>query len=127
MCMLVKEAVGCAAGLSLALTTQVSVQVEVHGSGFAESRIGYEAFRLNFYSSNSVLGWGRLVVELLFVVLCIASFITDLGPIITRKSGLQRQSWSRYARSRTQNPLPLRLLCHMHAAHALPSSCWLLG
>lgn len=74
------------------------LQVEVQGSGFAQSRVGYEAFRLHYYKTN-LLGWGRLVVELLFVLLTFASFASDLSPVIFRRSAFvkQDQHWSRCA------------------------------
>lgn len=71
------------------------VQVEIHGSGLAESRIGYEAFRLQYYSH--FLGWGRLAVEILFVCLAVVIFAADITPVILKREGSVRQHWSRYA------------------------------
>jgi hypothetical protein len=73
-----------------------ALQVEVQGSGYAQSRIGYEAFRLHYYKTNE-LKWGRLVVELLFVLLSALSFATDLSPVIFRRYSVVKQDghWSR--------------------------------
>lgn len=74
------------------------VQVEVQGSGYAQSRVGYEAFRLHYYKTNR-LSWGRLAVELLFVILSATSFAGDLSPIIFRRNAYvkQDQHWARCA------------------------------
>jgi hypothetical protein len=105
-----------------------AVQVEVQGSGYAQSRVGYEAFRLHYYKTNA-LGWGRLVVELLFVILSAASFASDLSPVIFRRSSFvkQDQHWARYARP--ESPAAATAACFivsLHGHHASALLIWRL-
>ena len=95
------------------------LQVEVQGSGYAQSRVGYEAFRLHYYKTDQWgLGWGRLVVELLFVLLTFASFASDLSPVIFRRNAFvkQDQNWWQCA---LHHPPALRHGCKAHRSCCL--------
>jgi hypothetical protein len=70
------------------------VQVEIHGSGLATPRLGYEAFRLNMYK-HTFLGRYRIAVDIAFVILCTSIFLTDLKSVV-RQDFTQDRRWFAY-------------------------------
>jgi hypothetical protein len=66
------------------------VQVEIHSSGLATPRLGYEAFRLNVYKHNFLGRW-RTVVDIAFVVLCSFIFLSDVAPIARSAFSAERR------------------------------------
>ena len=67
--------------------------MEQHGTGHAITRVGHEAFRSRPYE-QSFIGNGLIVVDILFVLLSTAVFLSDLLAVVRHSHTLERNWWA---------------------------------